>query len=233
VLSLDGSYGTVGVMGHSIGRAWRSSGGASIVNSFFDDIGFAARSIADSGSSAASRAARGIGDRLSSARRGIGNAVSNMSSGMRRNADSVNVRAPRNTADADVNTRALRDEADGQTFCPFPQKNSFSADTLVSTADGKIAIAEVEVGDTVYAYDPETGLVNEYTVTHTWEHDDDSIVTLTIDGEVIETTPWHPFYTDHGWITAGALDEGDQVLSLDGSYGTVESVVVEVRTATK
>ena len=33
-------------------------------------------------------------------------------------------------------------------------------------------------------------------------------------GEEIETTPWHLFYTDEGWVEAGELDEGDAILSL-------------------
>lgn len=69
-------------------------------------------------------------------------------------------------------------------------------------------------------------------MTHTWVHDDDTIVTLTIDGEIIETTPWHPFFTDEGWEDAGDLEVGDLVLSLDGDYGTVDAVLVEDRTET-
>ena len=50
---------------------------------------------------------------------------------------------------------------------------------------------------------------------------------MTIDGEIIETTPWHPFYTDAGWQEAEDLSIGELVLSLDGSYGTVEAVLIE------
>ena len=55
---------------------------------------------------------------------------------------------------------------------------------------------------------------------------------LTIDGEVIETTPWHPFYTDAGWEDAGDLEPGDLILSLDGDYGVVDSVVIAAETQT-
>ena len=82
-------------------------------------------------------------------------------------------------------------------------RHSFSDDTLVVTEDGEVPISEIEVGDTVIGFDEETYETGSYTVSHTWEHEDDTIVTLTIDGEVIETTPWHPFYTDEGWQYAG------------------------------
>jgi hypothetical protein len=74
--------------------------------------------------------------------------------------------------------------------------------------------------------------VGEYTVTATWEHEDDAIVTLTIGGEQIETTPWHLFYTPDGWMEAGDLAIGDEIYSLDGTTGTVEGVLVEDRTQT-
>lgn len=48
---------------------------------------------------------------------------------------------------------------------------------------------------------------------------------VVIDGEVIETTAEHPFYTDdERWVQAAYLDVGEQVLALNGDYGTVEDV---------
>ena len=73
--------------------------------------------------------------------------------------------------------------------------NSFSADTTVQTSNGDIPISEIEIGDTVIAYDEETGITGEYTVTDTISHEDDAIAYVTINGEEIETTPWHLFYT--------------------------------------
>ena len=94
--------------------------------------------------------------------------------------------------------------------------NSFSADTLVSTTDGDIPIAEVELGDMVYAYNPETGEVGEYSVLSTISHKD----------EEIKTTPWHLFYTDEGWIETDDLEIGDLVLSLNGEYGAVDQLII-------
>jgi hypothetical protein len=44
--------------------------------------------------------------------------------------------------------------------------------------------------------------------------------------------PWHLFYTDEGWVEAGDLEEGDNLLSLGGIYGEVESIFIEERTQT-
>ena len=57
-----------------------------------------------------------------------------------------------------------------------------------------------------------------------WSHLDEQVTFVTIDGELIETTPWHDFYTDEGWQDAGELVTGNLVLSLDGDYGVVDSV---------
>ncbi len=91
---------------------------------------------------------------------------------------------------------------------------SFTPDTTVQTPDGGVAIASIVDGDIVLAYDDTTGAVGEYVVTNTFSHLDPVIVTLTISGEVIETTPEHPFYTaDKGWVAASDLESGDQILS--------------------
>ncbi|MEO0564974.1 MAG: polymorphic toxin-type HINT domain-containing protein, partial [Chloroflexota bacterium] len=120
----------------------------------------------------------------------------------------------------DISSLRLADNA------TVPCLNSFSADTLVSTVNGFVPISQVRIGDTVYAYDEFTGIVGVHTVVNTFIHDDDQIVYLTIDGEEIETTPPHPFYTDAGWQDAGDLQPGDLILSLDGDYGVVERIVI-------
>jgi hypothetical protein len=71
----------------------------------------------------------------------------------------------------------------------------FAEDTAVMTRDGPVAIKDVRVGQEVLAFNEDTGEVGYYPVRHVWAHKDPLIVTLTVDGETIETTPEHPFYT--------------------------------------
>ena len=100
---------------------------------------------------------------------------------------------------------------------------SFSADTEVLMADGTTKpIAEIEIGDMVLAYDPETGERGPREVTHLWVHQD-QMLDLDLDGARVTTTEDHPFWnaTDRTWQDAQLLDSGDLVLTADGGTVTV------------
>jgi hypothetical protein len=78
---------------------------------------------------------------------------------------------------------------------------SFSGETRVLMADGTTKpISEIEVGDFVLAYDPETGERGPRKVTHLWVHVD-SLLELDLGGAVVATTEDHPFWneTDQVW----------------------------------
>ncbi len=107
---------------------------------------------------------------------------------------------------------------------------SFSEDTLVSTEDGLVPISEVELDDYVLAYNEETGEIGYYPVVAIWVHEDPVIVYLTIDGETIETTPEHPFYTAEGkWVPAAALQPGYEIRTAAWGSGTVEKMGFSLR----
>ncbi|MEO1443738.1 MAG: polymorphic toxin-type HINT domain-containing protein, partial [Chloroflexota bacterium] len=134
--------------------------------------------------------------------------------------------APLPDVDTTRNPDANRDPNSNRTMdqCAV---NSFSADTDVSTPDGDTPISEIKVGDTVYAYDELTGEVGEYTVTDVIWHEDPEIAYLVIDGEMIVTTPGHPFYTSDGdWVEVQDLELGDLIMNLDLEYGTVNSIEI-------
>jgi Pretoxin HINT domain len=51
------------------------------------------------------------------------------------------------------------------------------------------------------------------------------ILHLHAGGEVIRTTPEHPFYVeDQGWTAAGSLKPGDRLATLSGEWAAVEEV---------
>lgn len=104
---------------------------------------------------------------------------------------------------------------------------SFSEETVVLTEDGEEPISEIEPNDRVLAFNEATGEIGYYPVTAVWSHEDPVIITLTIDGETIETTPDHPFYTtDDRWVSAGELQVGDELRSANWQVGTLEGISV-------
>jgi len=114
---------------------------------------------------------------------------------------------------------------------------SFTRDTLVTTSEGLLPIEDIQVGDYVLAFDEGTGAVDYYPVSATMSKIDPILTVLTIDDEIIVTTPIHPFYTtrsvpwnisDDGygeWTVAGDLKVGDHVLHVDGGSGAVQNIV--------
>ncbi|MTI95550.1 MAG: hypothetical protein FH749_08685, partial [Firmicutes bacterium] len=89
----------------------------------------------------------------------------------------------------------------------------FVGGTLILTKDGHKPIEEIQVGDEVYSYNPETGEKGLKSVVNTFVHDKDVLLNVYIGELKIETTEEHPFWVvDKGWVLAGDLEVGDQLL---------------------
>ncbi len=102
---------------------------------------------------------------------------------------------------------------------------SFTPDTPVLTSAGLVPIVDIEIGDLVLAYHEGLGASAFYPVEALLAHEDPVVVELTIAGELVETTPEHPFFVEGtGWVPAGELLLGDRVRSADGA-GVVEALV--------
>ncbi len=102
---------------------------------------------------------------------------------------------------------------------------SFTPDTPVLTGTGLVPIVDIKVGDLVLAYHEGLGANAFYPVEALLAHEDPVVIELTIDGELVETTPEHPFFVEGaGWVPAGELLLGDRVRSADGA-GVVEALV--------
>ena len=105
----------------------------------------------------------------------------------------------------------------------------FVAGTLIETEDGHIPIEQIEVGDLVWAEDPETGEKGLRRVVQTFVNETDELVHVFAGGEKIVTTPEHPFYTpEFGWTSAIQLRAGDILLLSNGNYVVVEKVQHEI-----
>ena len=105
----------------------------------------------------------------------------------------------------------------------------FVAGTMISTDDGFMPIEEIKVGDRVWSEDTATGEKALKKVKKVFVREKDSIIRLTINGEVIETTEEHPFWIkNQGWIPAGSLNAGDIVKLQSGEYVLIEEYKVVI-----
>ncbi|MGV2875798.1 polymorphic toxin-type HINT domain-containing protein [Macrococcus capreoli] len=94
-------------------------------------------------------------------------------------------------------------------------KNCFVAGTLVKTKQGLKPIEVIQTGDEVLSRCMETGYVSYKPVTEVFTHQTDVITKVTLsNGEVIESTPHHLYFTtNRGFIVAEELLHGDTLLT--------------------
>jgi hypothetical protein len=107
-----------------------------------------------------------------------------------------------------------------------PQDGCFIAGTQVLTPEGVKDIESIQVGDWVMADDPNTpGDIQARQVTQVYIHEVTSLIDLMIDGEVITTTPSHPFWVPGlGWIRAEDLQVGTTLQTEDGRIVDIDGV---------
>ena len=105
----------------------------------------------------------------------------------------------------------------------------FVAGTMILTATGLVAIENIKAGDKVISTNPETFETAEKTVLETYIMEDSKLIHLVINGEEIITTETHPFYVKgKGFINAGELKVGNELLDSSGNILFVEKFDVEL-----
>ena len=101
--------------------------------------------------------------------------------------------------------------------------------TLVATKSGLVPIEDIQLGDLVWAYDPETGETALKPVVQTFRNETTEWIHVTVNGETLTCTPEHPFYVPQkGWTSAIDLRAGDRLQLLNGEYVVVEQVQHEL-----
>ncbi|WBW95944.1 polymorphic toxin-type HINT domain-containing protein [Oceanirhabdus sp. W0125-5] len=104
----------------------------------------------------------------------------------------------------------------------------FVKGTLVLTSNGLRPIEEIQIGDKVYSQNVETGEKGLKEVKVLFRNQASILVNLIIDGEKIVTTESHLFWTKNkGWIKAGELTKGEELVKYDGVIGYVEEINIE------
>ena len=105
----------------------------------------------------------------------------------------------------------------------------FIAGTVVLTAIGNKAIEEIEIGDFVWAENPETGEKELKEVVQTFVNETNELVYVYVNGEEIVTTPEHPFYIpNQGWTASIQLRAGDILVLQNGKYVVIEKIQHEI-----
>ena len=94
------------------------------------------------------------------------------------------------------------------------QDECFPAGTLVRTPSGDVRIESVEIGDTVMAFDEDSGKFKARIVDRLFKNPiSDELVRVEIQPHhVLICTKGHPFYTKRGWVQAANLTNSDEVL---------------------
>lgn len=105
----------------------------------------------------------------------------------------------------------------------------FAAGTTVLTEQGFVAIETLEVGDVVWAYNPDTGESALKPILKTGVNTQDTIWNLSLakGGETYrhEVTGSHPYFVpDIGWVEVAHLRVGNELLTEDGETAIVTGV---------
>lgn len=100
----------------------------------------------------------------------------------------------------------------------------FIAGTMVMTAVGMKRIEEIKKGDTVLAYDDNTGRYEEMPVTDTYINETEELIEIKVEDEIIACTPEHSFLTTKGWKKASDLNNRDILKTLVNDKNITEVI---------
>ncbi len=101
----------------------------------------------------------------------------------------------------------------------------FPAGTQVHTRDGLVNIEDLQIGDPVLTYNEQTEeqeykAIQQIHVRYTLQ-----MMAIELpNGEVLEVTPEHRFYSNGEWVEAMSLEVGDTLQTLSGVYTTISGI---------
>ena len=100
---------------------------------------------------------------------------------------------------------------------------------MILTATGLVAIENIRAGDIVISTNPDTMETAGKRVVETYVRTDTKLIHLVVNGEEIITTETHPFYVNkRGFINAGELKVGDELVDVNNNILLIEDYKVEL-----
>ena len=104
----------------------------------------------------------------------------------------------------------------------------FTAGTKVKTENGYKNIEDIEVGEKVYAFNPNNNTYELKKVVNTYDSLASEIYKISVGDKIIEATKKHRIYViDKGWVRAGELVVGDKLSSMHEIDTTIKNIDVE------
>ncbi len=101
----------------------------------------------------------------------------------------------------------------------------FLPGTQIYTKDGMRNIEDIKIGDMVYTINLDNNAKELQKVIDVLKNKTDETYELTINNQLVKTTPRHQFYiVDKGWIRAYDLQIGDRIVAKDNSSLVIEKI---------
>ncbi len=125
----------------------------------------------------------------------------------------------------------------GGCFEPSFPSTCFLAGTRIATPEGPVAIEDLQLGQSVLSYDQETGMVVDAVIEMLTNRKVSSYLKVSFpDGRILNVTHDHPVALRQkdgtiGWIDAGRLVAGDNLVTLDDTSKAINvSLVSSIET---
>ncbi|HEY4243140.1 MAG TPA: polymorphic toxin-type HINT domain-containing protein [Kofleriaceae bacterium] len=131
----------------------------------------------------------------------------------------------------------LNDPTNEETVYEETAHNCFVGGTLVHAERGLVPIEEIRIGDRVWSENVETGSIELKSVARTFVTTDQAVSRLVFfspqtGAEDVTVTGGHPMWTHDGWVLAGDLVVGAEVLRESGEWAVVVEIDAEQAPAT-
>jgi intein/homing endonuclease len=97
--------------------------------------------------------------------------------------------------------------------CLYNCSYCVTPDTLITTPFGLKMAGEIQEGDQVISFSLDTLKPETDLITAIGQRDTDELYVIEVDGQSVNVTGEHPFYTkNRGWVEARHLTENDELL---------------------